>query len=755
MIARHTAVDLQGGAEALDDPDASMHAIDALQRKLLAGMLGPQFRRPELETGPETRFDQARLQRHVGRVREFTPDAHVAGPERERPVEQAVARLGRRREARGVAALRVGDFAAHVQRAGAEQPQVSADQPVTVDRLLRVDRRYADAQRVERQPVPDQLAHVERDPGAGHEMLFRSARRLERHHDEHGIAVRVSRRDRLLEEHDAGGVIDLVIHKPDHGLGLNRALRIRAIARLDAYVFRARHHVGGQLIRPGNARASQLELMQRLRGHAAECAPGEGASRHMRRHARYRPSVLGEAEAAREAARREVAERGPVVPSLETSREPGLRRGALLLGAGVAENRVLRFLQRIGAAVERVAPVVQPARVEPQRERGARVEAAASGERPIRVRRRPGSDLTGAGHREPAYFGKQLERHSRRRIARLDLQLTGAHDAPGSQLDRQAAGRGGEQLQSHGRSIRVQALRLGAFCADGHVGGLRDRHTPTVHDAHVHHGGRTAVGGERQRASALGNLESGGQAGHVNGDAVPTFLAPRILHGDAQAVRATGERHGDEVEDAVNPGPGRIDQRGAIVQHDRDVRLALDADVDAVSREHGAVARREDLNSWTSHGREELLGGLTLRAAPGMRHDHRVCGRDAEHGVALLERGPARIRGNGGGGGDAGADRGRRPLAELRDPNGGVHRRRRALHRRADARFRPTRIAALHRIFAGLRRPRHDAHCGGIASLGRPRDDPDLGAGAREGDGDRALQPGVLRELRAIDVHDR
>src|SRR5438034_5487252 len=50
------------------------------------------------------------------------------------------------------------------------------------------------------------------------------------------------------------------------------------------------------------------------------------------------------------------------------------------------------------------------------------------------------------------------------------------------------------------------------------------------------------VGGERQRASALGNLESGGQAGHVNGDAVPTFLAPRILHGDAQAVRATDRK---------------------------------------------------------------------------------------------------------------------------------------------------------------------------------------------------------------------
>src|SRR5207247_8899341 len=176
---------------------------------------------------------------------------------------------------------------------------------------------------------------------------------------------------------------------------------------------------------------------------AAESAPGEGASRHMRRHARYRPSVLGEAEAAREAARREVAERGPVVPSLETSREPGLRRGALLLGAGVAENRVLRFLQRIGAAVERVAPVVQPARVEPQRERGARVEAAASGERPIRVRRRPGSDLTRAGHRDPPYFGKQLERHSRRRIARLALRPTRAHAAPAADPDPTAPRAGG------------------------------------------------------------------------------------------------------------------------------------------------------------------------------------------------------------------------------------------------------------------------------------------------------------------------
>src|SRR6266566_9244338 len=72
--------------------------------------------------------------------------------------------------------------------------------------------------------------------------------------------------------------------------------------------------------------------------------------------------------AAGEAARRHVAERGPIVAALEPSREPRLRRGPRLLRARVPKDRILGLFQRIGAALEDVPSVIQAARVEAQGE---------------------------------------------------------------------------------------------------------------------------------------------------------------------------------------------------------------------------------------------------------------------------------------------------------------------------------------------------------------------------------------------------
>src|SRR5437764_14760919 len=113
------------------------------------------------------------------------------------------------------------------------------------------------------------------------------------------------------------------------------------IAWRDSEIFRAGYDIGRQLIGPGDARAANLELAQRLRCQASERAPGDRARRHARRQARHCTPVLCQAQAAAETARRYIAERGPIVPALEPCREPRLRRGPLLLGAGVPEGRIV------------------------------------------------------------------------------------------------------------------------------------------------------------------------------------------------------------------------------------------------------------------------------------------------------------------------------------------------------------------------------------------------------------------------------
>ena len=364
VIVCHAAVHLKAATDLLNEAHARVLAIDALECKLFAGMLRAQLRTAELDAGPKARLGEAGLQRDVGRIRELTADVHVTRADCQRAVEQAVTRLCRCRESSRIAPLRVGDFAADVERAETEQTHIPTDEPVRIDRLLGADSGYPDPHRVQTELVSQELAYIQRSAGAGHEALFRCARPLERHHDEHRIAVSVGRRNRLFEQHNAAGIIDLIIHEADEGLGRHSALGIGAIACLDSEVFRAGYDIGRKLIRSGDARAANLELAQRLRCQASEGAPGDRARRHARRQARHCAPVLCQAQAAAETARRYIAERGPVVPALEPCREPRLRRGPLLLRARVPQDRILGLFQRIGAAVEDVPPIIQAARVE-------------------------------------------------------------------------------------------------------------------------------------------------------------------------------------------------------------------------------------------------------------------------------------------------------------------------------------------------------------------------------------------------------
>ena len=265
----------------------------------------------------------------------------------------------------------------------------------------------ADAERVDAQPGRE-LAHVQRRPAAGHELLRAAGECFERGHDEQRVAARVGRRDGLLEEHHAPLIVDLIIHEPRYGLRRHDALGVVQGARFDPQLLGTGLHVGAELVGPGDPGATDLQLPQRLRGEAAKAAPGHGAGRDARREAGDRPLVAGEGEALREVRRREIAKRCPIVAALQPGRDPVARGRAGLLAARVPEDRVLRLVQRIHGAAEHVLPVIEAAGVHAERERGARVDAAARRDRPVGVGARPDTHQARARNRQPANFGQQL-----------------------------------------------------------------------------------------------------------------------------------------------------------------------------------------------------------------------------------------------------------------------------------------------------------------------------------------------------------
>ena len=368
QVARDAGVELQVGQDGLHDPDAAVLAAEALQLELLARVLGEQRRGAELEGALHVHLGQSGLERHVGGVREFAVDPHVARAERERAFEQAVARLGQRPEARGVTPLSVGELSGHVERAEPQHPQVAAQQPVGVADLVGVHGGEPEAERIQPHHARE-LAHVQRCPPRRHEPLLPARGRFERGDDEERIPARVGGGNRLLEQHDPAGVVDLVIHEADQGLRGDGALGVLDVPRLDAEDVGAREDVGGERIGPGDARAAKLQLPQRLRRDAPEAAPRDRAGRDARGEPRHRSPILREAQAAREARRGQVAERGPIEAVLQPGRKPALRGGARLKLARVPEEGVLRLLQRIRAAAEHILPVVQAARVHTERQR--------------------------------------------------------------------------------------------------------------------------------------------------------------------------------------------------------------------------------------------------------------------------------------------------------------------------------------------------------------------------------------------------
>ena len=202
------------------------------------------------------------------------------------------------------------------------------------------------------------------------------------------------------------------------------------------------------------------------------------------------------------------------------------------------------------------------------------------------------------------------------RVARLELERAAPHLTTRPQAHGQPAGGVGELLQPDRGAGGIHADGIGAGGADGYVRGLHHRHTPRVEHLHLGRRDRMPVRDEGQPARADGEL--GRQARHVHGDRVPALDAPRILHGDAQPMRARRERDRDKVVHAVDSHAPGVDRLGAVVQHHRRIGLALHADVDAIGRQHRPVLRREDVDART---RDES-GRLEPRRVP--RHPART-----------------------------------------------------------------------------------------------------------------------------------
>ena len=317
--------------------------------------------------------------------------------------------------------------------------------------------------------------------------------------------------------------------------------------------------------------------------------------------------------------------------------------------AGVAENGILRLGERVGRALERIAAVVQAARIEADRERGVRVEPAARRQGAIRIRARSRTDHPRSGHRETADFRQHLERDAVDRVARFELELAGTDEATGAELDDEPARGAGQKLQSYRRGVGVRAQRRGALCAHGHIGGSRDRHSPAVQHADLEHHARSSIGHELQFAG--GPREARGQSGHMHRDAVPPFVVPGVRHRNAQVMRPGGKRYRDEVEDAIDARARGIETRRAIVENHRLVGLALHAHVNVIAREHAPVAGREDLDAGTLNGRGEPVGRPCFGSRPRPRVEHpRHC---AEHEEERLEAKAVRARHGAPGAGDA------------------------------------------------------------------------------------------------------
>src|SRR5205814_4193222 len=113
--------------------------------------------------------------------------------------------------------------------------------------------------------------------------------------------------NRLLEEHRAVDIVDLIVHEPGQGQRGDGAFRVLEVPGLEAEVLGAGQDATGELVGTGDARSADLQLPQRLRRQAAERAPGDRARRDARGETRHRPSVLREAQAAREVGAGEIA----------------------------------------------------------------------------------------------------------------------------------------------------------------------------------------------------------------------------------------------------------------------------------------------------------------------------------------------------------------------------------------------------------------------------------------------------------------
>ncbi len=329
-----------------------------------------------------------------------------------------------------------------------DHPHVGAGQLTVAAAGAVVDEGGADSQRVDRRHV-QQFRRVGGRPQSDHRLAVAATHPLERHHDENRVLIRVGRGHRPLEQQRSALVVDLIVDEASQRLLAEDALGVLPGPRLDHDAVGAGANVRTELVGSRDAGAADLELLQALRGGAAEGVPDDRARGEPGRGAGECPLIAGQVEAASEVGGRDIAQGQPVEAALDAGGEHVLGGAEGARATGIAEQRVLSLLQRIVRSAEEVAARIEAAAVQAQSNRGALVQAAAGGKGAEGVGRGPQSEATHTGdHQRP----------HRRQDFQLDLaaQVGGAqHQHPATdfvarpQVDAQPARRIRAKLEAH------------------------------------------------------------------------------------------------------------------------------------------------------------------------------------------------------------------------------------------------------------------------------------------------------------------
>ena len=439
--------------------------------------------------------------------------------------------------------------------------------------------------------VPAHVADHAQSPG----VVSRSPRAgLEGDDHEDRVAVRVRGRYRLLEEHRAAGVVDLIVHIADQRLLGDDALRVCGITALEPHLLRPRRHVNTHVVGTGRAPSAQLQLLHGLRRGAEEALPLNRSGGEAARGTGKGALIVAEPQAFTESRGGDVTVCEPVEPALDLGGELVARGADTAVAAGVTEDRILRLFERIVRPAEVRPSFVQPARVVAGRERGAPVEAPAGGDRAERVRRGPHTHLAYSGQEQRSGRREKIDSDGAAGIAAREEQLAAPHLGAGLQLHGDPAGGIGLELKTHRGAVAIGIRRRRSLAQDSDEGPVGHRHTPAVE--HPHSSRRNAVPVRHQRHDRILCGELGRQTIHVDVEAVPPLLSPGVGDSDTEAMGAGRQSDGDEVVHPVDPHLGFGQQGIAVEERQRRAGLAPHADIDPIGSQNRSVYRCKDLD---------------------------------------------------------------------------------------------------------------------------------------------------------------